>query len=171
MLLAKTAADPNNPVNIKDDPKSFMKALRTRVEGYVAQDSNAKQLGLEIAEIRALLMAEPASSKLAVDVFDPMRMAVLTEFNILEKRLSKIQSAVKRPREAPIGERDQAEHEQSERTKRPKIPAEAPDRPASPVVRVLNEGHEVAAVEGVPRADPNVRRSSRVLGVPEYRGP
>ena len=164
MLLAKQAADPNNPARIRDDPKAFMKAIQARVEDYVSQDSPAKQLALQIAEIRALLMAEPSSSKLAVEVFDPMRMATLTEFNILEKRLSKIQSAVKRPREAPIGERDEAEHEQSERTKRPKIPAEAASS-----VRVLNEGHEVVSTQNVPRADPD-RRSSGRTGRVSYGG-
>ena len=69
MLLAKTAADPNHPDRLKDDPKAYLRALQQRVEEYVSKESTVKQLALEVAEIRALLMAEPESSKEAADVF------------------------------------------------------------------------------------------------------
>ena len=131
-----------------------------------------------------------------------------TEFNILERRLKAKQSVVKRPREAPLGEKEAADHEQDERAKkaktrlpalqaqetvvRPLLPAlqgqetvdfNVPPEFATstaerdkllaagrPLTRILNEGHEVVSSTEVPRADPNARRSPRVLGQPGYRG-
>ena len=165
MLLEKRAADPDVPKRIKDDPKAFLRDLNRLVDGYIQEDAPAKKLTQQIAEVRSLLMAEPASSKEASDVYDPVRKVVLQGFQLLESRLSRIQSAVKRPRPAPIGEMNDAAAEAEERVKRVKAAgAGAPGADARPVTFKLG-GHDVVSFEDVPRADPTIRRSRRQSGL------